>query len=37
VTNFSDMFAGCSSLENMNLTVNNNANGSSLTANNDIK
>ena len=32
VTNFSDMFAGCSSLENTNLT-----NGSSLTANNNIK
>lgn len=37
VTNFSDMFAGCSSLEHMNLTVNKNANGSSLTAINDIE
>ena len=37
VTNFSDMFAGCSSLENTNLTVNKNANGSSLTAINDIE
>ena len=37
VTNFSDMFAGWSSLEHMNLTVNKNANGSSLTAINDIE
>ena len=37
VTNFSDMFAGCSSLENINLTENKNANGSSLTAINDIE
>ena len=37
VTNFSDMFAGCSSLDNTNLTVNKNANGSSLTAINDIE
>ena len=37
VTNFSDMFAGCSSLDNMNIIVNKNANGSSLTAINDIE
>ena len=37
VTNFSDMFAGCPSLDNMNITVNKNANGSSLTAINDIE
>ena len=40
VTDFSDMFAGCTSLENMNLTgfaENKNANGSSLTAINDIE
>ena len=40
VTDFSDMFAGCTSLENMNLTglaESNNANGSSLTAINNIE
>ena len=37
VTNFSDMFAGCSFLERMNLTVNKNANDSSLTAINSIE
>ena len=37
VKNFSNMFAGCSSLEDMNLTEIKNANGSSLTAINDIE
>ena len=37
VKNFSNMFAGCSSLDSMHLTEIKNANGSSLTAINDIE